>query len=151
MKLKVFLIVILILAAVAGLYMAAGPDFLPWMRYRYIADWSHGNVYYEVELVNDRDSTCRVFYRFSSISRRTMISWSGDSLGEVSNSDGFGLPVKTGDISGFDSSIISITGNRVNPLRVGRTLMLVKLPNRIDTLGVNVKSEEGCLAVSSGH
>jgi len=77
------------------------------------------------------------------------MSWNGDSSTECRISDGFGPPVGPGDISGFDSSIISITGNQVNPIRVGRSMMLVKLPNRIDTLDLHVKSEKWGLAVYS--
>ena len=63
--------------------------------------------------------------------------------------DGMRLPLGPGDISGFDSSVISITGNKITPLRVGTSQLLVNLPNRIDTLLLRVESEEGGLAVYS--
>jgi len=148
MKRRTLLIVIVTLLGIGGLYLAAGPDFLPWMRNRPITEWSAPIVTYRVEIVHALDSTYRIIVHTSSSSKLKMVR-TGDSSMAIRYDDGF-LSIKPGDIYDYDSSLVKITGNKKFPLQIGTSRMLVRLPTRIDTSIVRVESEEWGLAVYSG-
>jgi len=149
MKKRTLLIGFVIMIGIGGLYLAIGPEFLPWMRDEPILRWSPRVVDYEVEIVHTLDSTYAIMVRASAFSK-LKVTRAGDSSTVIKYDDGFFM-VKSEDVFGYDSSIVRIARNKVKPLQTGTCQLLVRLPTRIDTSEVTVKSEEWGLAVYLDH
>lgn len=138
---------VVILVSIAALYAVSGPDFMPFMRYRSVPEWSAEDTLYRIEIVHAVDSTYRLIVYVSKASKRTLITWFGDSIKAIRYHDALLRLNSPGDLFGFDSSMIRISGDQIIPRRAGIVPLLVKLPNRVDRLTLRVESEEWGLAV----
>jgi hypothetical protein len=130
------------------LYAVSGEHFLPWMRYRAMPEWSPEERHYQLRVIHALDTTYRVDVFAPRSSRRTWITWLGDSVRTIRYNDGFyRLGTAAGDLVALDTSIISVSGNRLIPHHVGVCRMLATLPTGTNRFTVRVVSEDDGLAV----
>jgi hypothetical protein len=134
------LLLLLVPLLLVGLYAVSGLEFLPWAHYRSISAWSEEEVHYQVKVVPAPDSTYRVVVFAPKTSHQTGITWLGDSVQIGRYNDAFYRLRAEGDLFGFDTSIISVSGNRLIPHRAGTSPLYVRLPAGIDTLSVTVEA-----------
>ncbi len=147
MKWKSILPVLIVFAGIAGLIAASDEEFLPFLRYRHITDWSPIVVTYTVEVVHAQDETYRLIVSTCAAKKRVLHPWLGDSVKVIKYEDGFRIIEADRDVSGFDSAIVSFSGNQVIPRKEGTTQAIVKLPNNNEIVQLEVVREDWGLAV----
>jgi hypothetical protein len=144
---KSIVIVLASNAIIVVLFCLSSVEFLPWLRYRAITQWSSERNVYKPEIRVATDSTYRLIVSYSTYSQRVLIPWFGDSIDVMRIQDGFLKLDARKDVAGYDSNTVILTGNQIVPKKIGKTQFIIKLPNLVDTLSVEVEKIETMLAV----
>ena len=121
-------------------------EFLPFLRYRTVSEWTPAPDIYTPEVVAGYDSTYRLVMKYSIVCERMLISWFGDSI-RVTMISNRSFKIDPSTLSGFDSSIIHIEDNQIIPIKAGKTNIFVKVWTKLDTLRIGVKKQDSVLVV----
>jgi hypothetical protein len=142
--------IIIILASITIfiiLYLLSSEEFLPWLRYRSITQWSNETNVYRSEISIAPDSNYRLFAHYSGNSQRVLIPWFGDSIDVLRHQDGIITDIPSKNIKGYDTSILTLSGDQILPHKVGKTRFIIYFKNGIDTLEVEVEKKQSVFAV----
>ena len=146
MKSKTVIVTLVVLIVFAGLYHFSSADFLPWMRYRSIWLLSR-NARYNLVAVQDKEGKRHLVVSSTLRTTRVLAPWFGDSRTEITSLDGICTPKELIDVSGYDTSIVSISAGRILPRKPGKTKVRATLPSGVDSLYLQILREEWGLSV----
>jgi len=130
-------------------FVVSSADFLPYLRYRSVSEWSSVQVGCDIRLEHAQDSSCHVLALCSESRWRVLTPWIGDSSKILHIEDFIRIPNAVEELPLDGRMVIRIDGNRVIPLRPGRTRLRVVLPFETDTLSVAVEQSDFGLLVQT--
>ncbi|NUN70945.1 MAG: hypothetical protein HUU02_14690 [Bacteroidetes bacterium] len=146
-KLKLVIPIILVSFLFIG-YLTSNEDFLPIFKYREVTEWTPEKKYPRIEVYHSDDKSFRVIGFFSANSERMLIKWDGDTVNVLRSIDGV-LRISHNNLRIQDTTIATITENKILPNKMGKTKLFVSFQERVDTLTINIDKIDGELMVYS--
>lgn len=119
MKFKLFITAAVACLAALALCLTSSEYFLPWLRYCSASNWSVLNAIYYTSLGHSEDSTYFFSVAFGETAERVPVPWLGDTVRQFANLDGYLKPGAFQRIMGFDTSVLTFSGDHVAPKRCG--------------------------------
>ena len=115
---------------------------LPFFRYKNITEY---DIERNFSFTVVKGSDGRFYHKgiYNERKREHLIPWIGDDLNVIVFSDSIINFDPQNQFSGFDSSIVSFSGDEILPKRPGNTLLVVKWRSLVDTNYLNLKQMNG--------